>query len=113
MQWETGQAFIKEQEATHCSFDGTQCYKAKSVPVIFGMSANSGYKTGGMNLTITGYGFESGEIEATVDGKECVVSSYRSASFSCEVLPSDEVSISEASYVGQHGLRWRFINESI
>ena len=100
MQWETGQAFVIDQESTHCSFDGETCYKAKSVPVIFGMSANSGYKTGGMNLTITGYGFESGQIEATVDGEECVVSSHLSQSFSCEVQPKEVVSVTNSSYLG-------------
>ena len=94
MMWETGKAFVIDQEATHCNFDGSDCYQAKSVPVIFDISANSGYKTGGMNLTVNGYGFESGEIEAVVDGKECLVSRYTATSFSCEVQPSEEVSVS-------------------
>jgi hypothetical protein len=68
MMWETGKAWVQDAMATHCSVDGTDCYQAKSVPVIFGMSANTGYKTGGMNLTVHGYGFGSGEIEASVDG---------------------------------------------
>ena len=112
MMWETGTAWVIDSEATHCSYDGSDCYQSKSVPVIFDVSANTGYKTGGMNLTISGYGFESGDIEATVDGKECVVSRHQATSFSCEVQPSDEVSVS-GHHVGQHGLRWRFINESI
>ena len=112
MQWETGQALVLTQEATHCSYDNSTCYQAKSVPVIFSTSANSGYKTGGMNLTVTGYGFASGEIEATVDGQECVVSGYQTYSFSCEVQPKSEVSVSNSSYVGSNGLRWKFINET-
>ena len=60
MQWKTGQASVLDQNSMTCTFDGSSCYQAKSVPVIFGMSANSGSKMGGLNLTITGYGFESG-----------------------------------------------------
>jgi hypothetical protein len=60
MQWETGKALVKTIEATHCSYDNSTCYQAKSVPVIFSTSSNFGYNTGGMNLTVTGYGFESG-----------------------------------------------------
>lgn len=41
-----------------------------------------------------------------------MVSRYEATSFSCEVQPSDEVSVS-GDHVGQHGLRWKFINESI
>ena len=112
MQWETGKALVLNTQATHCSYDNSTCYQAKSVPVIFSTSANSGYKTGGMNLTVTGYGFGSGQIEATVDGQECVVSGYQSHSFSCEVIPKNEVSISNTSYVGSNGLRYKFINET-
>jgi hypothetical protein len=50
-----------------------------------------------MNLTVTGYGFESGQIEATVDGQECVVSEYQQYSFSCEVIPKSEDSIINTS----------------
>jgi hypothetical protein len=38
------------------------------VPVIFETSSNVGYTTGGMNLTVKGYGFDKGEITAKVDG---------------------------------------------
>jgi hypothetical protein len=68
MMWETGKAFVLQQEATHCSYDNQTCYQARTVPVIFSTSSNIGYKTGGMNLTVTGYGFSEGTINATVDG---------------------------------------------
>jgi len=112
MMWETGKANVINQEATTCNFDGSDCYQAKSVPVIFDVSANSGYKTGGMNLTISGYGFESGQIEATVAGEACVVTQHSSTEFSCEVQPSAEVTVS-GDHVGQHGLRWRFVPKNI
>jgi hypothetical protein len=68
MMWETGKATVSDQEAKFCNFDQSDCYLAKSVPVIFGASAHKGYKTGGQNITVTGYGFDSGTIEARVDG---------------------------------------------
>jgi len=72
MQWETGKAAVQKVEATHCSYDNQTCFEARSVPVIFSTSANEGYKTGGMNLTVRGYGF-SGNISAKVDGQNCTV----------------------------------------
>jgi hypothetical protein len=73
MQWETGKATVSQMESTFCNFDQSDCYKAKSVPVVFGVSAHKGYKTGGQNITVTGYGFDSGEIEARIDGHICKV----------------------------------------
>jgi hypothetical protein len=63
MLWETGKSMVQKQEALHCSYDNQTCYQARSVPVIFSQSANSGYRTGGMNLTVQGYGF-NGDISA-------------------------------------------------
>jgi len=68
MMWETGKATVSDIESKFCNFDQTDCYMAKSVPVIFGVSDHKGYKTGGQNITITGYGFDSGKIDARVDG---------------------------------------------
>jgi hypothetical protein len=45
-----------------------ECYHSKTVPVMHSISANTGYMTGGQNITVTGYGFDNGTIEATVDG---------------------------------------------
>jgi len=47
MLWETGNAKILEGEAFHCSYANTDCYQAKTVPVIFGIDHTSGYTTGG------------------------------------------------------------------
>lgn len=75
MRWETGLALPRIQTMLHCSYDNSTCYQAKVVPVIFDMSAHSGYSNGGMNLTITGHGFDNGTINATVDGIPCKVTS--------------------------------------
>jgi hypothetical protein len=35
------------------------CYETRTVPVIFSISADEGYMSGGQNFTIVGYGFKS------------------------------------------------------
>lgn len=75
MMWETGKAYVLKQEATMCTYDNQTCYQARSVPVIFDTSSSIGYNTGGLNLTVQGYGFNTGEIVAKVDGQDCVVTS--------------------------------------
>ena len=67
MQWETGKATVSAMDSTFCNFDQSDCYQAKSLPVIFDVSDHKGYKTGGQNITVKGYGFDSGIIEAKID----------------------------------------------
>lgn len=112
MQWETGQAFILKQESTHCSYDNQTCYQARAVPVIHETSSNIGYTSGGQNLTVTGYGFDKGDITAKVDGQDCAITSQSLYSFSCEVTPKQEISVSDSDYAGSHGIRRGFINET-
>ena len=83
MLWETGHSNVINTQATHCTFDNQTCYQARSVPVIFNMSANAGYSTGGMNLTVTGHGFNNENITATLDGVDCIITDYQEKSFSC------------------------------
>jgi hypothetical protein len=110
MQWGTGKAWVLKQEATFCSYDNQTCYQARSVPVIYDTSFSKGYTSGGMNLTVTGYGFNTGTIVAKVDGQDCIVTSSWENSFSCKVGAKSEASISNSSYVGSYGLRRKFVN---
>lgn len=130
MMWETGKAHVLKQEATHCTYDNQTCYQARSVPVIFDTSSSIGYHTGGMNLTVRGYGFNTGKIVAKVDGQDCVVTSSYESSFNCRVaakpqLPpavssNDANSTSTANatsepiigYLGSYGLRRVLYNQS-
>ena len=72
------------------------------------MSSNTGYKTGGQNLTVQGYGF-NGDISATLDGVACTITRSSDFSFSCTVETKAEVSTSlsdpNATFVGSNGLR--------
>jgi hypothetical protein len=76
------------------------------------MSANSGYSSGGQNLTVHGHGFGTGNITAKVDGKDCLVSAYQADKFSCEVAASSAVSTVNAPQPGSHGIRRNFINKT-
>ena len=82
MLWETGQSLVHSVEATHCTYDMSNCFQARSVPVIFNHSSNIGYTTGGMNLTVEGHGF-NGNVSATLDGVDCAVTRVSDFSFSC------------------------------
>jgi hypothetical protein len=92
MQWETGKARVLDHYATHCDILNKTCYQAKNVPVIFSLSNNEGYSSGGQNLTIKGHGFSAGNISAVVDGVNCTVTQYQDDSFSCEVNNKSTIS---------------------
>ena len=47
MLWEVGGSMVEDTESVTCDVLGQNCYQAKGVPVIFNMSANQGYTTGG------------------------------------------------------------------
>ena len=57
MSWENGYARILEETALHCNYDQSDCYYAKTVPVIREMSSHSGYTTGEQSLRVSGQGF--------------------------------------------------------
>jgi hypothetical protein len=53
---------------THCSYDNQTCYQARTIPVVYDITANQTYTTGGQNLTVNGFGFNSPNISATIGG---------------------------------------------
>jgi len=112
MMWETGLSDIVEHTAKYCNFDNSTCYYAKTVPVVFGVTENSGYHTGGQNLTITGHGFQQGNIRVTIDGVECPVSRYQEDSISCEIQAKGEVSVVGEPIIAGPGLRNRYVNKN-
>ena len=110
MLWETGHSLKVKQTIQHCSYEGTDCYEAKTVPVIYGISSNIGYTSGGQNLTVRGHGLNHENIDVKIDGVDCKVSQYAEESFSCEVQQKDAPSATDVPQIGQHGLRRRFYN---
>jgi hypothetical protein len=75
------------------------------------VSSNVGYTTGGMNLTVTGYGFNSDNIVAHVDGQPCEITNNHDFSFSC-LVPSSSVSDDTIFYQGSNGLRREVYNHT-
>jgi hypothetical protein len=104
MMWETGNAAVALQEATFCDFDQTSCYQGKSVPVIFNISSNTGYVTGGQNITVQGYGFDAGVVTAVIDGQPCTVTSTSRYEFDCTVQAKSTASDVTHAYAGQLGV---------
>jgi hypothetical protein len=111
MMWEVGKSDINQQQSVHCNFDETHCYKAFNVPVIFAVSSNTGYTTGGQILTVTGHGFNNNKITAQVDGVDCVVLTNSLNEFTCKVQPKASVSV-DGDLIGQHGLTRKFVQQA-
>jgi len=105
MMWETGTGAIQDVESKMCDFNNTNCYQAKSLPVIFEVSENVGYITGGQNITVKGFGFDAGKVHAVIDGRNCTVTSTSRYEFDCTLQPKDKESNLSIPYVGQHGVR--------
>ena len=112
MMWETGTAAIAKEESMMCDFNNTNCYQANSLPVIFEISENVGYTTGGQNITVKGYGFDAGKVNAVIDGKNCTVTSSSRYEFDCTLQPKETESDLSHAYVGQHGVKRFFTNST-
>ena len=76
------------------------------------MSANTGFTTGGTNLTITGSGFETGDVAVMVDQTVCDVTQRSKGEVSCTIKPQTAAS-ALGEYAGQHGVSRKFINDTV
>ena len=47
MNWDIGASLLETVESVTCDINNQNCYKAKTVPAIFDMSARQGFTTGG------------------------------------------------------------------
>lgn len=106
-----GYALHIDSTMLRCSYDNSTCYKAKALARIDSISASEGYKSGSQLLKISGYGFNSDNIIATVDGEACHVQTTDVDYFTCRTAPKETPS-SDTVYVGQHGLKRRLVNVS-
>jgi len=113
MLWETGNTQLQPAEALHCNVAEDKCYKAKTVPVIHDMSSHEGYITGGQSISVKGHGFNSGEIDAKLDGVDCVVTSKTDKEFTCNVQEAAQVSTVDVPHIGQHGARREMVDSSL
>jgi hypothetical protein len=110
MLWETGLAIEHDFYMKTCIADNTQCYKAKTVPVIFDISQKSGYLTGGQSIKVKGFGFNHKSIDVKVDGVACAVTKFSESEFDCTVGTKAAVSVVDVPLIGQNGIRRKFWN---
>jgi hypothetical protein len=68
MKFRVGNTLNYEKTALRCDYTNTTCYRAKVLPVINSVDASQGYTTGGQILTVKGFGFNNGTINAKIDG---------------------------------------------
>jgi hypothetical protein len=76
MKFRVGNTLNYEKTALRCDYTNTTCYRAKVLPVINSVDASQGYTTGGQILTVKGFGFNNGTINAKVDGVQCKVLNF-------------------------------------
>jgi hypothetical protein len=73
MKFRVGDTLHNQKTSLRCDYTNQTCYKAKILPVIYSVNATSGYTTGGQVITVKGFGFNNGTIDAKVDGVSCTV----------------------------------------
>jgi len=104
LQWEVGASQVAKVMATTCSFDGSDCYKARILPVITSVSKSQGYITGGQEIIIKGQGFNYGPVVTVIDDVECTEVSKTDYEFVCLTGTADDLSETETPKSGQNGL---------
>ena len=82
-----GYAMNDTQTMPVCLYDGVTCYNSKVMPTVSSVSHNSGFHTGGQNLTITGTSLESDNVVITVDDLPCVIKNQSDHSIICTTTP--------------------------
>lgn len=94
----------KTTSARHCNFKGDDCWSVRTHPKIEGISAGSGYTTGGQELIISGHGLNGTNVNVLVDGVDCEVKEALRGSIRC--VTGKKSSISSVGYQpGQPGLK--------
>jgi hypothetical protein len=69
-----GDSYMRHS-AKHCNWEGDECWHVRTHPVIDAISASEGYVTGGQELKISGFGLNGTDVQVTVDGVPCKVTS--------------------------------------
>jgi len=101
--WETGRAHVIKETAMVCTYDESDCYYSKVVPVIFSTSEATGYTTGGQEMVIKGYGFKGQTLKVTIDGQPCKISANQTDEIRCIVASKNTPSVT-GIFQGQMGL---------
>jgi hypothetical protein len=98
-----GSALKNTASADTCNLDGS-CYSVRIMPTVDSVSASAGYTTGGQDITVTGTSLD-GNVDVTVGGVPCEISSVSESSVTCQTTETALDGNAQTAYVGQHGLR--------
>lgn len=103
-----------EPSATHCSWDGTDCYTARLLPSIHEISTSTGFTSGGQTLRLTGYGLLDENVSVMVDGVPCEIKTNTNKEITCVTGPKPENPgfVAPTRYVGQQGVHKSHLGES-
>jgi hypothetical protein len=106
-----GRPVIKST-AEHCNMKGDDCWTIRVHPDILGISATTGYTTGGQELIIKGHGLiGKTSTTVTVDGVTCTVKMEKSTDerLVCETNFKNTASVT-VSQPGSPGITYSFVN---
>lgn len=106
----TGDSYIRNT-ARHCNFAGDDCWNVRTHAKIDSISANQGNTNGGQELTIRGWGFESG-TDVTVAGEACTIISAQMDEVKCVTGQSSAASVDNVNQPGQPGIARRVYDPS-
>lgn len=67
-----GDSYLRHS-SKHCTFDGQECWHARTHPMISEISASEGYTSGGQEIEISGHGLDGASVSVQIDGVDCQV----------------------------------------
>ena len=110
MKFISGYAMNADYSVKVCNFnDDSDCYMAKTVPIITEVSSSSGYKSGGQLLTIKGYGFQgSTSTLVKVDNVDCVIQTLSPEEITCMTGEQSNTPALATAQYGPPGLKRKF-----
>jgi len=88
----------------------TECYEAKTVPVIRSINAASGYTTGSQEIIISGYGFDNATLDIKADGIDCKPTAITKEEVKCTTGISSKIGVDNVPQAGQHGVSRYHVN---
>ena len=99
-----GDSYLRHS-AKHCTWEGDECWHVRTHPVIDAISASEGYLSGGQELRISGFGLNGTDVQVTVDGVQCKVTSNSQEEIICLTGEGRAPSQTGVDQPGSPGLR--------
>ena len=67
----------------HCTFDGEECWHARTHPMVSEISASEGFVSGGQELEIHGHGLGGEAVSVQIDGVACHIKRKTNDKITC------------------------------